>query len=142
MSDRLNRPRVWLDLRNGDCNAIGTPRRKLGLPNSDLLHHRGLKEGPSTMLHPLRFSSAARWRSAISPRVRRFASIRTCEYRESVACETCPAMLMITFVAGARMAYSRLVLQVPDLHLCETPIIASIGGTLVGSRLIWRRSKN
>jgi hypothetical protein len=26
---------------------------------------------------------------------RRFASIRTCEYRESVARETCPAMLMI-----------------------------------------------
>jgi len=44
----------------------------------------------------LRFSSAALWRAAISSRARRFASIRTWEYRESRARETCPATLMIT----------------------------------------------
>jgi hypothetical protein len=43
----------------------------------------------------LRLSSAVRWRAATSSRARRFASMRTWEYRASLARDTCPAMLMI-----------------------------------------------
>jgi hypothetical protein len=38
-----------------DRNTTDHPRRKLAFPNSELLHHRRLKEGPSTLLYPLRF---------------------------------------------------------------------------------------
>ena len=44
----------------------------------------------------LRFLSAAHWRAAISSRACRFASIRTWEYRESMARDTGPAIFMIT----------------------------------------------
>ena len=50
---------------------------------------------PVAAASSLRFASAARWRVADASRARRLASIRTCEYRESMARETCPAMLMM-----------------------------------------------
>jgi hypothetical protein len=44
----------------------------------------------------LRLWSESRWRTAISSRARRFVSIRTWEYLDSMARDTRPAMLMIT----------------------------------------------
>jgi hypothetical protein len=60
------------------------------------MHLSHLARLPLPIGFSLRFSSAAHCRAAISSRARRFASIRTWEYRESMARETCPAMLMIT----------------------------------------------
>jgi hypothetical protein len=47
--------------------------------------------------------SASIWRVAVSSGARGFASIRTWKYRDSMARETCPAILMIASSLAARL---------------------------------------
>jgi len=63
----------------------------------------------------------ARRRSAISSRARRFASIRTWEYRESMARATCPAMLMITSSPAPDSASSITSVWRSSCHRLFTP---------------------